>query len=431
MQVSPEETETETVGAAADAALDAAPLIPPQSASQSSLQNSLQSSLQSSPGSHIQSDEELLAQDAPAERTPLAGRFGALSRWSAPRTGRALQAVAAAVALILVAAVSGSLAHSMDRHSAAADADRRVLVRLVGAGPELTLRDGGQTTGALSVGVQLQMTVRNDGSRAEQIMAADLQQPGVVLNTPVAQLTIRPGESQAIGLHLTVSCNRVDLPQYPDAVTLDLRDPDGRVTHQVFAFGGRPAPASAAPGGDSGYAFLSIAPPGSSYFAMCAEGIQETGAPSTFLGMVGAATAADPTIRYRMRVETGNQWARILTSSPDPRAMTPLGLTVQTDLTAPVEVAPGTPHVVTVTEHITDCAVAAHAISDLGLVSYVVQAREGAGLSIKAADPRFQSLGPQPLDVLADASGLPDFDAASGFTTLFIEQLAVACPTLG
>lgn len=371
----------------------------------------------------VQSDEELLTQDEPRERSVLA-RLGAFRN-----VGRAVQLMSAGAALALVATVSGALVHGSDLRSTAADATQRVLVHLVGGGPELTLsRESGRSTGALSVGVQMQVTIRNDGARNQQVVSADIQQPGVVLDTPAASLTLRPGQSQAIGLHLTVSCNRVDLPEYPDAVTLNLKDPDGRATREVFAFHpGHPTPPVDATVGQLG--FYDPISPGSSYFAMCSEGIQETAAPSSFLGMVGAATAADPTIHYKLRVETGNQWARILSAAPDDRMLGPLGLTASTDLAAPVEIQQGVPQAVTVSEHVTDCGTAAKAITALGLANYVAQAREGVGLSTKAADPRFQQVGPLPIDFFQDGSVSPD-GTTSVFTMTFIEQLAAACPTL-
>jgi hypothetical protein len=370
----------------------------------------------------VQSEEELLSQEAPRERR-------ALDRFGSVRVGRTVQFAATAATLGLIAAVSGTLVHGSDVHSTAAGASERVLMRLVGGGPELTLsRESGRSTGALSVGVQMQVTVRNDGARAEQVVSADIQQPGVVLDTPAATLTVRPGQSQAIGLHLTVACNRVDLPQYPDAVTLNLRDPDGRETRDVFAFHpGHPTPPVGAATGQLG--FFDPVSPGSSYFAMCSEGIQETEAPSTFLGMVGSATAADPTISYRLQVETGNQWARILSDGPDSRVLMPLGLSAGTDLAGPVEIDPGAPQQVTVAEKVTDCGTASNAITALGLANYVAQAREGVGLSTKAADPRFQQVGPLPVDFFQDGSVSPD-GTTSVFTMRFIEELAAACPSL-
>lgn len=398
--MSAEETAAETA---------AAPLIPTQT--------------------RVQSEDELLEQDDASRGRAAWGRLGPVRLGPVHHLGRTVQIAASVVALGLVAVLAGTLVHNTDLDSAAAGANQRVLMRLVGGGPELTLsRDSGRANGALSVGVQMQVTVRNDGSRAEQIVSADVQQPGIVLDSPAATMTVKPGQSQAIGLHLTVACNRVDLPEYPDAVTLDLRAPDGRVTRQVFQFHpGHPTPPVEAAAGEFG--FLDPIAPGSSYFAMCSEGIQETEAPSTFLGMVGAATPTDPTIRYRIQVETGNQWARILSADPDTRVLGPLGLAATTDLAAPVRVDAGTPRPVTVSEHITDCTTAARAITGLGLANYVAQAREGVGLATKAADARFQQVGPLPIDFFQDGSVSPD-GTTSVFTMTFIQQLAAACPEL-
>lgn len=373
----------------------------------------------------VQSEEELLGPEDDASREGAAlARLGSFRGF-----GRTVQVAASVVALALVAVLAGTLVHGTDRHAAAASADQRVLMRLVGGGPELTLsRDSGRTSGALNVGVQMRVTIRNDGARAEQIVDADVQQPGVVLDTPAATPTIRPGQSQALGLHLTVSCNRVDLPQYPDAVTLDLRDPDGHVTRQDFAFHpGHPTPPVEADAG--AFSYLGPMARGTSYFAMCSEGIQETESPSTFLGMSGTATPTDPTIRYRLQVEPGNQWGRILSSAPDARVLSPLGLTAATDLAEPVRIDAGDSATVTVSEHVTDCTTAARAITGLGLANYVAQAREGVGLSTKPADARFQQVGPLPIDFFQDGATAPD-GTTSVFTMTFIEQLAAACPSL-
>jgi hypothetical protein len=355
---------------------------------------------------------------------------GALARLGAKRgLRRLLQGLAVAVVLVVTATVTGSLTHSADTRDTSAAAQGRLLLRLVGGGPELTLDRGVDgSTGGTSVQVEMQLTVRNDGARPEQIVSADVQQPGITLEDAVRPMTVAPGDSQAVALRLVVACNRVDLPEYPDAVTLGLRGPDGRTTRRVFAFGpGHPAPPTVAFPGQQG--FFGTAAPGFSYFTMCSEGILNTPAISTYLGLTGSATAADPTIRNRISVHSTDLWSRVLGPLQGTATPSTPGISTSTDLAGPATIDQSPGRVVTVTDRVTDCAAAGQAMTVDGLPDFVIQARDAVGLGVRAADARFQAIGPMALAAYGrgptGADGRP-----SQFETDFIEQLAAACPGL-
>jgi hypothetical protein len=325
-----------------------------------------------------------------------------------------------AVALGVIAAAGGVLTHRSDVHGVAAAADQRLLVHLVGGEPVVALLDDETgTSNASSLPVRLDVTLRNDGHVAEQVVSAGVQQPGVVQDAPVTPVTIPPGSSADIAVRLTLACDRVDLAVRPDSIRIGLRGSGGRPVFEVFGFHAvQPSLPAAALYGQDG-----TLEPTLNYFSACAEGIQRAPLSAVYSGAAVAGVGTD--LAYQLTVAAPDQWARLLIPPQVPDGLSGLGIRITTDLDGPVHVDASQAQNVIVTTKVADCTLAKRAIASEGLENFLLQVEGGYGLSSTPADPRFRDVTPVGLSLSLGFEHSPvslDQD--------FLTWLERACPGL-
>lgn len=349
-------------------------------------------------------------------------------RWAErfPRSTRAL-----GVVLVIAAAAvwGGKAAHDADRKDSAAAARGTVLLRLLGGGGSAVPDPTGGTSDALAF-VRLTFTVRDDGRVPVSILAADVDDPGVVVlpsdddanvapaGRPVlaevqpavgAPLLVPAGKAALVTLRARIDCLAPGLPARPGTLTLAIRDADGNVGRAVLP-----------------------APPGLStvvgdYYTVCGASQTSTTPTVAYDGLVGAADASAHSFSYRVTVSSRAGAVQRLQGTPPEQTGIP-GLSTSTDLAAPVPLGPGESRAVVVTVHADDCARIGRAVgiggSDQGSGSATAVGVDALFdqpvLAVTPGDVRF----PQ-AEVAVDPPG------SSRFFADFLARLRVACPALG
>jgi hypothetical protein len=324
----------------------------------------------------------------------------------------------------LTATAAGVLTHRFDLHRAATAADQRLLIRVVGGGPVISVSgDPDAPTNPSALSVRMDVFLRNGGPRSERLVSAGVQQSGVVQSAPINALTLTPGRSVDVAVLLTLACDRVDLAERPDSILLRVRGADGRVAGQLLTFGvGHPTARVTGPSRRDA-AIPDPTGPSLDYFSACAAGIQHLPLPAQYSGPFVAGAPSE--LKYQLRVEAQDEWAHLLVPPPASNATDLPGLRVTTDLDGPVRLDPGQYKNVTITTRVTDCAAAGAAISAVSLRAYLNEAEDGADLATEPADSRFQ--GTMAIRVsLSPGLGM----SPAGFDRAFVAWLAGACPGL-